>query len=206
MASIPDGAVTMARADLDNPVAYIHPDRFPDWIPDIPKAAVEPLLSCARLHSQLSKRIAEAYALKPLSGDDDLEDLDIASMGISDLSRVMHLAGAIWNGRALRGIVAGREIMNILPGFGAASFHYAIANAEAIPLREEGPGVADPSRIKADGLACFAAWLEALDEPLRQRVLLKFSPASLPAEPSPAFMPDGVVAIRRSARHIQSLQ
>jgi hypothetical protein len=164
------------------PAAYIHAERFPDCIPDIPAPLAMRLLACARLQRNLSQLILEHYHLAECI-EADLIDAPgrFCLLDAEQLRRVGELAGGIWHARLLRSIVSGRTLATILADFEPQLHSLALENVDLSPEPERS---LDPAAlaeaIRRDGTDCLSAYLARLPAPLRGRVLLKF-PAGYPA-------------------------
>jgi hypothetical protein len=162
------------------PAAYIHGDRFPECIPDIPAPLAIRLLSCARLQRNLSQLILEHFHLDECT---EADFMDAAShfclLDAEALRRVGELAGGIWHARSLRSIVLGRALATILADFEPQLHGFALENVDLSPESER---PLDPAAlaeaIRRDGMHCLSAFFAHLPAPLRRRVLLKFPDGS----------------------------
>ena len=162
------------------PAAYIHADRFPECIPDIPAPLAIRLLGCARLQPNLSQLILEHYHLEECAEADFMDaPSHFCLLDVEQLRRVGELAGGIWHARSLRSIVLGRELATILADFDPQLHGLALENVDLSPEPERS---LDPAAlaeaIRRDGMHCLSAFLARLPAPLRRRVLLRFPDGS----------------------------
>jgi YOP proteins translocation protein K (YscK) len=162
------------------PAAYIHADRFPECIPDIPAPLAIRLLGCARLQPNLSQLILEHYHLEECAAADFMDaPSHFCLLDAEQLRRVGELAGGIWHARSLRSIVLGRELATILADFDPQLHGLALENVDLSPEPERS---LDPAAlaeaIRRDGMHCLSAFFASLSAPLRRRVLLRFPDGS----------------------------
>jgi hypothetical protein len=162
------------------PAGYIHADRFPECIPDVPAPLAARLLGCARLHGNLSALILAHYCLEACTEADFTDARSrFALLDAERLRRVGELAGGIWHAQSLRSIILGHALATVLADFEPQLHGLALENVDLSP---EPKRPLDPAAlaeaIRRDGMHCLGAFLARLPAPLRRRVLLKFPDGS----------------------------
>lgn len=183
--ALDDRSCASMRMFCRMPAAYIHADRFPECIPDIPALLAARLLRCARLQRNLSELILEHYRLQACT-EAAFSDAGgrLCLLDAQQLRRVGELAGGIWHARSLRSIILGRTLATILADFDPQLRSIALENVDLAPEPER---PLDPAAlaeaIRRDGMDCLSAFLARLPASLRGRVLLKFPAGSAAGSP-----------------------
>jgi hypothetical protein len=170
----------LAAIDMDAfcrvPARYIHIERFLACVPSFPAALAARVLSCARLHRDLSERIVARYRLDCCTTADFTDRRShIALLDIEQVRRVGELAGGIWHAQTLRSMVLVHALGRLLAEFGPRFHEIALANLDLSPKAErplDSAALADA--IRSDGMHCLNAAIWQLSTPLRSRILLRF--------------------------------
>jgi hypothetical protein len=186
------------------PALYIHPNRTRDWLPHIRPDLAPSLLQNTRLAGRMSALIAAYYGLSPVDSTDG-DDIAIALLDVTALSRLIHLSGAIFYGQYMSTEISGTAIADLLLGLGAWAYEAAVDHAD-LGRQFEGDAAESIQLTRetmiSDGYLCFCAWAQAIPAPVSQRVWLKFANGPPPDDPQPFFRALGPEIVRAAAKHL----
>ncbi len=160
-----------------HPADYVNPERVYEFLPDIPVALAKSMLARPRFSSRLSRVIGGRYSLDALLEREPSEDLAIARLQLDDLTKVQHLAGAIYHREELRTQISKDVLAELLEGLGGWGYRVAVEYTAAHPvseLQDTGPIKLTKADLVEDGGRCFIAWLRSLHPQLANRVQLRF--------------------------------
>jgi hypothetical protein len=184
-----------------SPVLYIHPDRAPEWLPDMPPHLTGLLSSCERLQPKLSLKIAQHYELGPCPALAGGIDLTISLLDYESLKQIVEIAGATWHGRTLRRAIGKDAFAMMVSIMSEHAFRTGVAQADLAPAGNEEPAeVLLPSRdvMLLDGRLCFSGWLSTLPNPIGKRIALKFPSDFETHMMSPDHLAYGPAIIRKT--------
>jgi hypothetical protein len=171
-------------------VADAHPERLRACLGErVSAATVHRLQQSRRLRPRLQallvRHFGESAGPSPEPAGGALEEGHPAASILDhpDLLEATRLAGALWHARALRLLVSGGAVGELVSRIGRRAHAFGLRNvAHAV---EAAPTAADPialaSAIERDGLLCLGAGFAAACPALRLRLLTRLAPGT-PAE------------------------
>ncbi len=172
----------------------------------LPESTLERLVQSERFGKRLGSLIEEYH--QPEAFDPsrvDIDDLRVALTVLDQFDRTSLIAGAMWNGEALRTTLQKVDIREMMDLLGRETLAFAIMNALQPPSQAPSPKPLEA--IRSDGVACFHAWAVSIPRCLKQRIELR-QPSlfhQVP-EPSDMFLASGPLIVRKVAQHIMGLR
>ena len=170
--------------------------------PGLAAATAARLLASPRLGAQVRRWATNGSegALHALAFDDRL----LAESGPDGLRRAAALAGAIWHGRRVRGLILARDLQTFIETHGPDARALALRHAALAPPAEDAGSAELPlvDAVALDGRACLAAWLDALPPPAAAAARLTL-PEDNEAQPGPAHREHGPRILRAAAEAIR---
>lgn len=166
-----------------DPIAVAHPERLSARLdPRLGAALIERLRACPRLRPRLARVLV---APPPLDGEETGEGAGALAERLTecDPEELARLAGAVWHANALKLVISGKAVAELVQRIGPHARAFGLRNA-ALAVAEEAVAT-EPAElaqaIERDGLRCLGAWLARVPAETRARLLLRLPPAS-PAE------------------------
>ena len=178
------------NADL---VAIAHPSHLSLILhPDLAPALKARLQSCRRLQARLATLLSQASVPMPhgipagLAADTEAgKSIDADRLLRIDLLEAVRLAGAAWHSKALRKLIRGNDIADVVAQIGARAHGFGVRqnlDSDALPIAEP---AALAKAILDDGWHCLACWLAQSPAPVRVRIFVRLPQGT--AIPDPAF-------------------
>jgi hypothetical protein len=170
----------------------------------VPDSTLDRLLQSERFTERLGTILEEYHqpeAIDPSSLDTN--DLQVALTALEQFNHISLIAGAMWNGEALRTTLQKADIREMVSLLGREALAFAMMNALLPP--SEAPTTKTVEAIRSDGVACFYAWASSVPKGIRHRMELR-QPSLFHEIPvsSEAFLASGPSILRRAAQYIMS--
>lgn len=183
--------------------ADMHPDRMTACFRTAGSAGLPGALrSEPRFASRLADLVGRHYDLVEVSEDDgDKADHLLAGLSLRELDRLASRAGVVLRARDFLREIRGPMLAAFAERFSADALEDARRHFDLAPDRQKAGDLDGlTAAVEQDGLACLAAWIAALPEPLSRRVRLKWpNDAAVPTTDDMDIIKHGPVIMRRLA-------
>jgi hypothetical protein len=170
----------------------------------LPDSTLQRLVQGERFTKRLETIIEEYHQPEAFDPDNvDANDLRVALTALDRFDHISLIAGAMWNGEALRTTLQKTEIREMVDLLGRETLAYAIMNALQPPSAPPSPKPLEA--IRSDGVSCFFAWASSIPKGLRQRMDMR-QPSLFHHMPelTEAFLASGPLIMRKAAEFIVS--
>lgn len=175
-----------------DPIAVAHPARLAAPLDlRLGPELVQRLRGCRRLRPRLLTIVVAPPVEPGGDGEGSGDGALSARLAASDPMDLARLAGAAWHGNALKHLIAGKTVAELVRRIGPRARAFGLRNAAlavpAEPAAADGAALAE--LIERDGLRCLGAFLLRVPAGLRTQTLFRLPPGS-PAERPEAEDPD----------------
>jgi hypothetical protein len=170
----------------------------------LPNSTVERLVQSDRFTERLGTILEEYHQPEAFEASNlDDNDLQVALIALEQFDHISLIAGAMWNGEALRTTLYKSDIREMVDLLGRETLAFAIVNALQPPNAAPSPKPLEAIRL--DGAACFYAWAASVPKAIKQRMELR-QPSLFQQIPEPeeAFLVSGPSILRKAAQYVLS--
>lgn len=162
----------------------LHPGWLKELWPALREEQVGLLLGNPRVQRRLLGMVAARQGWAE-ADDGPLGDVPGAALARAPRAAIeaaAAMAGAVWHARAIRRVIATRDVEHLQSQIGADTRSFALANiALAVAPPEQASAEPLAQRISAAASLCLAAWLAALPAGLQRLAVPKLPPSALSA-------------------------